>query len=222
MNTKTIALTLAASALLSFGAMGVYADDCTTDYGGTTTCKPTDLFINKQIQDPVSGEYVENVTTPKFSQGNTVVYKLIVTNSSNQVLTGVKVVDNAPDNLEITDAQAPYTNAHEFVKKFEISENKKQITFYLDEMNVGQVKEMYIWMKFVGPYPSEDQFCRDNWATATAVERPNGDRNFARACVTNKVLGTTTLPVAGAEDLLMMAPFALSALGGMALMRKRK
>jgi uncharacterized repeat protein (TIGR01451 family) len=222
MNKKIIALSLIAAAALSLGTTTVVADDCTTDYGGTTTCKPTDLFINKQVQDPMTGQYVENVSTAKFNQGDTVVFKMIVTNSSNQLMNDTRVTDTVPENLVITDAQANYTNPkRDGQTLFEISSDKKSVTFFLGEMAVGQTKEMFLWTKVVGPYPAESQFCRDNWANVTSSERPNGDKNFARVCVANKAGEATTLPVAGAEDLLMMLPFIGTGLAGFALLTKR-
>jgi len=221
MNSKAVVLSFTIAALLFAGATKIAADDCSVDYGGTKTCYPTDLFINKQVQDPADGTYVENITTPKFSQGDTVVFKMIVKNNSNQIMNDVKVTDGVPENFEITDAQVSYTNVHSFKNLFEINSDKKNVTFYLDEMAVGQTKEMYLWTKLVGTYPTDDSFCRDNWANVTASERPNGDKNFARVCIANKVLGTTKLPVAGAEDLLMILPFIATGLGGMALLRKK-
>jgi len=225
MTFKTIAKTAIVTGALVWGAMTVHADDCTTNYGGTTTCVPTDLFINKMVQNPKTGEYVDNVITPIFNQGNTVVFKMVVTNSSNQTLTDVKVTDQVPENFEITDAQVNFTIRESRLvngRAYAINSDRRFITFYLDEMAPGQVKEMFLWTKLIGPYPAGDSFCRDNWANVTAVERPNGDKNFARACVTNQVLGTTTLPVSGAEDLLMMLPFVGTGLGGLALLRKSK
>jgi uncharacterized repeat protein (TIGR01451 family) len=222
MTSKAIALSLTTAALLSLGAMNVSADDCSTDYGGTTTCKPTDLFINKQVQDPVSGQYVENITTPKFNQGDKVVFKFIVNNNSGIVMNDVTVTDQVPENFEITDAQAAFNNTRDWKKVITIADDKKSVKFDIGELAIGQTREMFLFTKLVGPYPSTDQFCRDNWANVTASERRNGDKNFARVCVASKVGEATKLPVAGAEDMLMVIPFVLTGLGGMALIKKRK
>jgi uncharacterized repeat protein (TIGR01451 family) len=221
MTSKLVALSLTTAAILSIGAFNVFADDCSTDYGGTTTCKPTDLFINKQVQDPVSGQYVENITTPKFNQGDKVVFKFIVNNNSGIVMNDVTVTDQVPENFEITDAQAAFNNTRDWKKVITISDDKKSVKFDIGELAIGQTREMFLFTKLVGTYPATDQFCRDNWANVTASERPNGDKNFARVCVASKVGTATTLPVAGAEDLVMILPFIATGLGGIALLKKK-
>lgn len=199
----------------------VHADgECSTSYGGTTTCEPKDLTINKMVQDPITGAFVENITTSKFSQGDKVVFKLEVKNTSGQTFKNVHVKDNVPDNFVIDDADVNRVNS-DGKKDISISSDKKWVDIRLDQFTAGSTAEFFVWTHLVGPYASEDSFCRDNWAFVTSDERPNGDRNFARVCVQNKVLGTTTLPAAGAEDLLIMLPFALTGLTGLTLLKKK-
>ena len=50
MNKQSIVLSLAT---VITGTL-VFADTCTTQYGGTTTCQATDLVINKQVENPVT------------------------------------------------------------------------------------------------------------------------------------------------------------------------
>lgn len=191
--------------------------ECVNQYGQTYECEPTDLTINKQVQDPISGVYVENVTTAKFSQGDTVIFRLLVKNASGADRSDVKVKDWVPENLVIddVDAQAPGN------KWVTVAGDKKSFEVKIEKMGVNQEITIYLWTHLVGPYPSEDQFCRDNWADVTSPDRPNGDKNFARFCVANKVASATALPKAGVEDLAMIIPFALSGLGGLALLRKK-
>lgn len=220
MKSKAIA-TILSTFILSFAMAGAVRAECTTPYGGSTTCVPLDLTINKQVQDPVTGDYVENVTTAKFSQGDNVNFKLIVSNTSGQTLTAVKITDRMPDNLEILDVQANWTNATNSNKEYIISDDKKSVEFLINDLSSGQTMDMYIMAKLVGAYPTGDTFCRDNWANVTSTERPQGDTNFARLCVAQKVAGAAKLPVAGVEDLVMVLPFITTGLGGIALLKKR-
>ncbi|MFC1647048.1 hypothetical protein ACFL1A_02060 [Patescibacteria group bacterium] len=219
MKTKHITTTFLLTILALFAMSGqVFADgNCTTNYGGKTICTPTDLNINKQVQDPVTGLYVENITTPKFSQDDRVNFKLIVTNNSGETFTGVEIKDNAPENILIDEVS---TSLKDGVKT-EIASDKKSALIKLDKMTVGQSIDVYVMTHLVGSYPTEDNFCRDNWSEVRATARPEGDTNFARFCVTNKVLGETTLPTAGVTDILYVLPFLGTGLGGAALLKKR-
>ena len=199
----------------------VFADtNCTNQYGGYNGCLPTNLTVNKQVQDPITGDYVENVTTAKFSQGNKVTFKLHVTNSSGETFTSVEVKDNVPDNIVIDDADVTKVNK-DGKKNIEIASDKKSVKVTVDEFPAGQSFDVFVFTHLVGTYPNEDIFCRDNWAEVKATQRPEPYKESAKFCVTNKVLGTSTLPTAGAEDLLYMLPFALSGLGAIGLMRKK-
>jgi uncharacterized repeat protein (TIGR01451 family) len=211
---------VAAIVAAGFGAP-VYADEtCTNQYGAEVPCPSINLTINKQVQDPENGEYVENVTTAKFSQNDKVNFKLIVSNTSGETFHNVKVTDTVPENVAIDDADTDYLNA-EGKKVYTVSTDKKTVDFTIDELTAGKTVTMFIFAHLTGPYPAEDQFCRDNWANVTASERPGGDRNFARFCVANKVGEAAKLPVAGVEDLVYVLPFIGTGLGGLALLKKR-
>lgn len=222
MNSKYISMFVTVAALMSFATFSpVYADTtCTGQYGQTVPCAPTNLNINKQVQDPVSGNYVQNITTTKFSQGDKVNFKLVVTNNSGETFHGVTVDDTMPSNVIVDDIDMTYTD-RDGKKPMTITSDKKSVKFTINELAAGQSQTLYIMAHLVGPYSTEDTFCRDNWATVIGNERPAGDRTFARFCVANKVGTATTLPVAGVEDLIYVLPFALSGIGGLALLKKR-
>jgi uncharacterized repeat protein (TIGR01451 family) len=222
-KTKTTLGAFVSAAVLALTATlsPVSADgECTNSYGATVPCAPLNLTINKQVQDPENGEYVENVTDAKFNQGNQVSFKLIIVNSSGETFHNVKITDGVPENLVIDTVDMDYVNK-DGKKEYTISSDKKNVEFQIDEMPAGTTVTAFIVAKLVGTYPTDDTFCRDNWAYVKADERPDGDKNFARFCVTNKVLGTTTLPVAGVEDFIYLLPFAATGLGGIALLKKR-
>lgn len=218
---KYFVTALSMAALLSVGALPVAASECTDQYGSTVPCGPINLTINKQVQDPENGEYVENVTTAKFSQGNKINFKLIVTNSSGETFHNVKVKDSVPDNVVIDQADTDYLNK-DGGKVFTISDDKKTVEFTIDEFPAGRTANMYVMAHLTGPYPTDNEFCRDNWAYVTATERPDGDKNFARFCVANKVAGAQKLPVAGVEDIVYVLPFITTGLAGAALTLKKR
>lgn len=219
MSKYILVLSLVLTSL--FLADSVIADgNCSTSYG-QEVCVPNDLNINKMVQDPKDGVYVENVTTPKFSQGDKVIFKLIVKNNSGETQKNVRVTDGVPENLVIDDADMNYVNS-DGKKDITISSDKKNVEFKINELTAGREVTLFVWTHLVGPYPAEDSFCRDNWAVVRSDQRPNDDRNFARFCVQSKISGAKTLPAAGVNDLVLVIPFALSGLGGLALLKKRK
>ena len=101
MNAKNLvfSLTLAVAGALLF-LQPAYADTCTTQYGGTTTCVPTDLTINKLVKHPTSGVFVENLTasdTP-YSAGSDVLFKLTIKNGSGETFQTGTAKDKFPEH----------------------------------------------------------------------------------------------------------------------------
>jgi len=123
-----------------------------------------------------------------------------------------------PENLEIVDAD--FASGPD-KKSFSITSDKKMLTATVDELPAGKEVSLFLWTKLIGAYPSGDSFCRDNTAKVTASARPEGNTNSARFCVQQQVLGATTLPVAGFNDLLLLVPFATLGFSGIALLKKR-
>jgi uncharacterized repeat protein (TIGR01451 family) len=209
---KTIATTVSLFALsLSIGASSVFAGTCTNQYGATIDCQPDNLTVNKQVQDPISGAFVENITSARFVNGNNVIFRLTISNSSGETFSDVKVEDKLPDNLDYVDSDPTGT----------WDKTNKTVTITIGQMPADTKKTVFVWAKVVGSYPAEDPFCRDNWAKVWATARPNGSTDTARICITNKVLGTTSLPTAGVNDVVMMIPLLAMAGTGVALMRKK-
>ena len=208
---KTIATTVSLLVLsLLVGASTVFAD-CTNQYGSTVPCQPENLTINKQVQDPINGLFVENITSARFVNGNNVIFRLTVSNTSGETFSDVKVEDRLPDNMDYVDSNPTGT----------WDKTNKTVTIKLGAMPADTKREVFVWAKIVGPYPKEDPFCRDNWSKVTDPARPNGTTDTARVCITNKVLGSTSLPTAGVNDIVMMIPLLTMAGTGIALMRKK-
>jgi uncharacterized repeat protein (TIGR01451 family) len=206
MTTKKLFSHIAlVSCALTIGASTVRADSYGT-YGGSST--PTDLTINKQVQNPVSGAFVDNLgsTDPNFSPGSTVTFHLIVTNSSGETFDPVTVTDKLPDFLTFVGSSIQGTT---------YDANSKTITMTLPKMIAGESRTVELTVKVAdrAAFPSDkSQFCVTNYSKATAPSRPNGDEDTAELCLATSVAGAQILPVAGFEDLATAIPFA--ALGG--------
>ncbi len=211
MNTKNIALFLLPF-IFCLLPLRVNAETCTTQYGGTTTCVPSELTINKQVKNPVTNVFVENLTStdPAFSPGNDVLFKLTIKNGSGETFNPVTVKDTLPTFL--TFVAGPGT----------FDKPSNTLTIKLENVIAGETRTVEILAKVLNSraFPAgKSFFCVTNAAAVSALNRTDSDT--AQLCIQTQVLGVTTLPVAGFDDLLLLLPFAGVGLGGLALLRKK-
>ena len=193
----------------------VYADCTTTSYG--TICdQPKDLTIDKEVKNPITNLFVENLgsTDPTFSPGATITFKLIIKNTSGETYSSVKVVDQLPDYLTYTGSTIDG----------DYDAGKRRLVIMLGKLAAGETKEIEITAKVAdkSAFTDNDFFCASNYATVTSTERPYGDNNTAEFCMTTRVAGAATLPVAGFNDLATMIPFLSLGGIGLALLKKKK
>jgi uncharacterized repeat protein (TIGR01451 family) len=215
MITKNIVLSLLAglaftAAAATAGLSPVFASDyCTTQYGGTETCRPSDLLINKQVQNPINGNFVENLGSgdSTFSPGSEVLFQLTIKNVSGQTFDPVVVKDVLPSYLTFVSGPGTYDAP------------SRTLTFTLNNLIAGETRNIQIMAKVL---PTTVSFvCVNNYAEARADIVGRFDSDTAQFCIQTNVLGTTTLPVAGYNDLLLLLPFAGVGLTGIALLKKK-
>lgn len=218
MKLNHIALSLiafiAGLAGLASLARPAFAQSCTTQYGGTTTCVSTDLTINKQVRHPINPNlFVENLGAENaYAPGADVEYLLIITNASGQTLSPVTVTDVLPQQLSFQGGPGSYTSA------------TRTLTFTIDSLTSGQTVRQRILAKVRDSSafkPGQDLTCEI--VNTARVNGPDGrtDDDTASLCVRTNVLGATTLPVAGYNDLILLLPFAGMGLGGLALLKRK-
>ena len=204
---------IAVIAGLSIFASPVNADMCNTDYGGTTSCKSSDLTINKQVKNPITNIFVENLTTtdPTFAPGSTISYRLFVTNSSGETFQAT-----------VKDILPPYITG--FVSgspgNFSFDATNKVLTFKVSNLIAGQSRTFDVTFTIApaSQFPAgKSLFCVTNVAEVTALNRKDSDS--AQACFQNgQITGISYLPIAGFDDLVLILPFAGVALGGIMLL----
>lgn len=216
---KKIATTTALTAALLTMPAAITADGCTTQYGGSqygTDCPPTDVVINKEVKHPVNRTYVENLGTSDvlYAPENEVQYRLTVKNAGNQDLTDVLVTDILPPYLSYTGGGPSGTT---------YNAADRTITFTIAELKAGETKtfELDAQVDSEAAFPSgHSVFCVVN--TARVEKNGYSDEDTAQICIQADVLGASTLPVAGAADMLMLIPFGTIGGAGIALLKKRK
>lgn len=201
--------------LLSFAffllASPVLADMCTTQYGGSTTCVSSDLTVNKQVRNPVTNNFVENLssTDPAFSPGSQVLFRLIIKNTSGQTFNPVAVKDTLPSYLTFVAGPGTY------------DKSSNVLTFNLDNVIAGETRtiEILAQVKDKSAFPNTNSFfCVTNAAYVSSLNR--NDSDTAQLCIQTSLMGATTLPVAGFDDLLLILPFMGVWLGGIAMLKK--
>jgi len=211
MNKQSIVLSLTGIVASAFiFAPSVAADTCTTQYGGSTTCVPTDLVINKTVENPVTHGFVDNLTTtdPTFTPDSLVTYHLTITNNSGQTFDPVNVKDILP----------PYMTFYAGPGTFDASTNS--VSFQLNNLIAGESRTVEIVLKVMdaNQFP-KNLFCVNNVSEVRSLDRFDSDS--AQVCLQNgPVTSVTTLPVAGFDDFSLLLPFAGVALGGFALLKK--
>lgn len=185
--------------------------DSSKNYGGEET--PTNLIINKEVKNPISNVYVENLgnTDPTFSPGASVSFRLIIKNGSGETMNPVTVVDQLPNFLSFVSSATKNT----------YDKGLNKVTFTLDNMIAGESRTIEMTVKVADKSAFANDrsiFCVSNYSKVTAPARPNGDDDTAELCITT---GPGNLPVAGVNDVFAILPFLSLGGIGFALLKKK-
>ncbi len=208
MGKQYIVLSLISTVLFALSAQSANAQNCTTQYGGGETCVPTDLTINKSVKHPTSGLFVENLsaTDATYSPGSEILFKLTIKNGSGETFAKVDVRDVLPEHFDFVAGPGTY------------NKDNRTLTFTLENMIAGETRVVEVLTKVQTTGLPSDLFCVTNQSFVSALNR--NDEDTAQVCVTSKVLGASTLPVAGFNDLMIIIPFL--GLGSVGLLLARK
>lgn len=201
----------------------VFAEGCTTQYGGSqygTDCPPNEIVVNKEVSKPNADKgadvvYVENLSSSDstFVPGDEVRFRITVSNKANKDFTNVKVTDVFPPYVSYQSGGPSGTS---------YDPATRTLVFTIDKLAQGENRTFVVVGKVseANAFPSgKNTFCVNNVAKVEADDRKDDDT--AQLCIQSNVLGTTTLPKAGFQDLLYLIPFAGTGLAGIALLKKR-
>jgi uncharacterized repeat protein (TIGR01451 family) len=207
-----IVIALLAVALARVPSAQAEGETCTNQYGSTVECPPNRLVINKKVRHPTNVNlFVENLTAndTAYSPNSEVEYDIAVTNTSNVNYETVTIIDFFPSQVVFVSGPGRY----------EVSGNK--LTYELSNLNAGQTvhNRVLVKVKDASVFP-QDLTC--DVVNRTTVTGPGNqsDEDSASLCVQTKVLGVTTLPVAGFEDYAFMVPFLALAIIGFGILAK--
>lgn len=193
-----------------FGIGRVAAQSCTNQYGAAVECQPVNLTINKMVKHPTSGVFVENIlsTDTPYSPRSEVLYRMVIKNTSGETMNPVTVTDQLPNEETFVAGPGTYSSP---------GKPGGTLSFMLENVIAGETHTVEVLVKVEPVTPTKCDIV--NTAKVTSPARPSGDDDTVSICVSK---AAPTLPVAGFNDLLLVLPFVGTALGGLAMLKKKR
>jgi uncharacterized repeat protein (TIGR01451 family) len=187
LTTSVLAVAFLAAALPSFADGST--SQCQVIYGGGEVCNQQIQFsLNKLVQVPGKGggDYVDNLNAndPKYTAGQTVNYKVVITNTGNSDINHIKATDTLPTFLTFVSGNGQFDS------------NSNTLTFDVNNLSVGKAQEFIITAKVAdnNTLPSnQTTICVINHVTAVA---DNGDTasDSSQACIAKQIVNVTPTP----------------------------
>ena len=178
-------LTLAIFAFMA-SAKGALADtSCQPIYGGGQTCiQVGNVVINKTVQNPQTGSFVDNlnVNDPKFAPGSSVTFNITVTNTGSSTINKVTVKDTLPQFVNFVSGPGSFDS------------NTKVLTFDVTNLKAAESRTLTVAAKVTeaGQFPADQGItCVVNQALA-ASENGQQSSDNSQFCIQKPVLGETT------------------------------
>ena len=190
---------------------------CTNFYGYGQTCPSVGIAVNKTVQNPSTGSFVDNlsVSDPKFHAENIVTFRINVTNTSNSAIPQVIVRDTFPQLTSFIFGPGNFDS------------NTKVLTFELTSLQPSESRTFTVQGKVV----PENQLpanmgitCPVNTA-GVATNTGQSASDTAQFCIEHRVLGVgttsnvTEIPASGVEPMYLLA-FVPTALAGLIFRKK--
>ena len=180
-----LALFVPATASADSGCPNVYGSSCPTG----------NLSINKTVQHPQSGEFLDAIssTDTTFLPEQEVKFRVEVKNTGSADLTDIWVDDKLPDYVTFVSGTGNFDN------------NTNKLWWKIDRLNAGESKtfEIRVKIKAASHLPNMAITCMTNHSKA--VKDNMTAQDTASFCVQTKILGVTTeLPKTGPSSFTIM------------------
>lgn len=133
LKMKKLLLILSFLPLLFFTQTALADVICQPVYGGGQTCITTgNILITKKVQNPQTGQFVNNLTVndPKFSPGNTVTFKIFLQNTGGTTILQTKISDVIPSFTTFVSGPGIFDS------------NSRNLTFTVDNLTPGETREV--------------------------------------------------------------------------------
>lgn len=179
---KFFITTLLVAAVFAFPSIAsADTSNCQPIYGGGQTCKQEgNVIINKTVQRPGDGAFVENlgVNDPKYLPGQTITFNIVVTNNGGSQVDKVTIKDILPQYVD-------------FVSGGNFDKNANTITFDAPNLKANESRTFSIMAKVVdqSKLPTDKSIiCVINQAMVTTHNQTNQDN--AQLCIEKQVQPT--------------------------------
>jgi uncharacterized repeat protein (TIGR01451 family) len=185
MRKTIISLAITAAIITSPGS--AYAQSsplCQPIYGGGTTCEqPSGLTLIKQVQNPQTGQYgtANPIYTMFFAPGQTVPFKIKLTNTYDTALTNIMIQDQFPPYVDYISGNGSF------------NQKTGVLTTSIPSLAAHQTVSLYIQGKITDASQlptNQTNICVANQATATA----NNLTSVANSqfCISKDILNNTS------------------------------
>jgi len=220
MNKVFLSIFALAIFALITSAKGALADTaCQPIYGGGQTCVQVgNVLINKTVQNPQTGSFVDNlnINDPKFAPASSATFNITVTNTGSSTINKTTVKDTLPQFVSFVSGPGSFDS------------NTKVLTFDVSDLKAGETKTFTVVAKITdaGQLPADQGItCVVNQALATAENGQQSSDN-SQFCIQKPVLGetkgglkvfpapvVTTTPATGPEMLPLIGLIPTAVLG---------
>jgi len=167
--TKLFSIFLISAFVFLFSLGKAFAGvSCQPVYGGGQTCITTgNLIINKMVQNPQTGQFVDNlsINDPKFSPNQSVTFQISLTNTGGTTIQQANIRDIFPGFVGFTSGPGNF------------DQNSKTLSFVTDNLNPSETRNFTLVGKVfdTNQLPANQAItCVVNQATATTN---NGQMN---------------------------------------------
>lgn len=194
---KLLTLSLITLTYLLLNGSAQAATSCQPIYGGGETCIQTgNVLLDKTVQNPVNGLYVDNlnINDVKFTPGQTVNFNITIRNTEDTVLSNVVIKDVLPQYVSYVSGPGTY------------DANTNTLTFEIKDFPKNEARTYEVKGKIADSdkFPfSEGVTCVVNQAIMNASNNQSAQDN-AQFCIETKVKGIETkagLPVYPAPEI---------------------
>lgn len=220
---KKILLSLVLLLPLLFFTRSAFADVvCQPVYGGGQTCVTTgNVQVNKKVQNPQTGQFVDNLnaTDPRFTAGQIVTFQITLTNTGSTTIQQVAVRDVFPSFLTFQSGPGSF------------DANARTLTFTTDLLGPGEVRNFTITGTILDAKGLPDGInCVVNQVTATTntgqMSQDNTQFCIQKAVTTTKgglpIVSPSPMPTTPPTGPEALAWFALLPGGAMGWLLRKK
>ena len=132
--SRIFVIIFAFALLLLLPVGNVFADvSCQPIYGGGQTCITTGaISVSKKVQNPQTGQFVDNLSSndPHFGPGDTITFKIFLTNTGGSTIAQTKVIDTLPSFVSFVSGPGTF------------DPNTRNLTFTVDNLNTGETRDV--------------------------------------------------------------------------------